>query len=118
MGTKSAFNYTISLPERSLDDVKSYIKYITFDISRYGKFTHTISFESPVTEKMAISEVERWLANDASSEYYNYIKEDLFHDSYEDYGKNPKRFDFIGGCYFLEEIKYISRNHVKTSCGS
>jgi hypothetical protein len=65
---------------------------------------------------MAVLEVEKWLSADASEEYYNFMNDNIH--EYNSYGKNPKKYHFIGGAYFLEIIERISRNHIKLSCGS
>ena len=113
----NVFSYCLSLgDDYELDDVNKLFTAITFDISRYRKYTHTLIFDTPVTEKMAVLEVEKWLSADASEEYYNFIKEDIY--EYNSYGKPLKKYHFIGGAYFLEIIERISRNHIKLSCGS
>jgi hypothetical protein len=46
---------------------------VEFDISRYGKFTHTITFPDPVCEKEAIEKVEEYLSEPLTEKYYDVI---------------------------------------------
>lgn len=113
------FYYRLCLGDDKMDETARYITHVTFDISRYHKYTHTLSFEEPVTEPTAVSEVEKWFAGDADEKYYNFIKDNIWSDSnYSDFGENPKKYQFIGSCYFLDIIEKISANHIRLLVGS
>lgn len=104
--------------EVKLDNSLKYIKNITFDISRYHKNTHTLFFESFVTEKKAVLEVEKWLTEKASIDYCESVKNDLFAKDYTCYGTEPMKGALLGDCIFLEEIIKIHSCHIQISCGS
>jgi hypothetical protein len=115
---EKSFKYKIEI---ELDDIEKNVTAITFDISRYHKYTHTLTFDSPITEKSAVLEVEKWLSNSASEEYYNPMKKDFGNESFDDYCKyykSPTKGGLLGSCRFLEEKTNISYNHIKISCGS
>jgi len=109
------FNYVVTL---HLDDITSYITQITFNISRYGNYTHTLCFDEQVTEKAAVNSVEKWLSNKAGKNQIEMIKSDLFGDPYEMFGESPTRYNLIGESKFLDLLDKISYNHVRIVCGS
>ena len=50
---------------------------VTFAISEYGDYTHSIKFKMPMTEKEAILEVEKYLSKPLTEDYYNLILDGL-----------------------------------------
>ena len=44
------------------------IQVIIFDTSRYGKYSHAINFDDPVSEKEAVKEVEKYLSKTMETE--------------------------------------------------
>lgn len=100
-----------------LDNKNKYIGNITFSISRYAKYKLTIRFDELVTEKEAIKYVEKWLSVKVTDDYYQMVKDDLFHDSLESYGKNPCRGDLLGDLKYLEILKDVDST-VEIFCGS
>jgi len=118
MENKKEFHYVLSMGDYKLEDTIKKINHITFFISRYRKYTHTLSFDEALTEKAAIMEVEKWLSQEATEEYYNKIKDNLFFREYKCYGNNPIRGELLTDCKYLEEITYISYNHITFDCGS
>jgi hypothetical protein len=105
------FSYIRTL--NSIPDKK--VKSITFDISRYGKHTHCISFAEPVFIDKAIYEVERFLSVPLDDEYYNQVKDDLFHTIRHYY---QVRGDCLSDLKFLEDIKEIEQGVFTLLCGS
>jgi hypothetical protein len=71
------FRYVLCLDEE-LDDTIKNVSIITFDISRYGKFKHTIFLDNLVTQKKGVREAEEFLSKRVTMEYYNKVKDDLF----------------------------------------
>uniref|UniRef100_A0A6C0B796 Uncharacterized protein n=1 Tax=viral metagenome TaxID=1070528 RepID=A0A6C0B796_9ZZZZ len=120
MENKKDFHYVLSMGDYKLEDTIERINHITFLIGRTGKYTHTLSFDKPVTEKHAISEVEKYLSEYSTEEYYLKIKDDLYiHDDDKYYPVEKKqRYIFIMESCYLEIINYISYNHVMIECGS
>ena len=116
-GTKiDKFKYKLCV---DLDDINKNIDKITFNISRYRKYKHTIVFNEFVTQKYAVENVEEWLSEKVTIEYYNKIKDDLFNSL----GENVEniliknRGDLLTDCIFLEELTYLS-THLFIDCGS
>jgi hypothetical protein len=80
---------------------------VEFDISRYGEFTESIIFDSPVSEKKAIEIVEAYLSEPLTEEYFNKIKSDMFHDDlpWEDAKQTYHcRGDCLTDARFLEDV--------------
>lgn len=76
----STFVYTNCL-DREYDDYVKNVEIVKFDISRYGKYEQTIAFGTPVSEKKAIETVESHLSQPLTQEYFEKIKDDIFHDN-------------------------------------
>lgn len=114
-----SFKYTNSLgrPFKRPKNVKS----IIFPISRYGKHEHTLSFESLVSEKDAISQGEKWLNQSYDKEYYGKVKDDLFHDNYT-FEEAKKVFSTRGSLltdlHFLEGADIDKEGNLVLSFGS
>jgi hypothetical protein len=107
-----SFSYILSsyypIPDKQLSS-------IIFDISRYGKHTHRIDFGKPVSYTEAVEEVERFLSVPLDDEYYNLVKDDVFHNI-------RPHFDTRGDCLtdlrFLEKLREIEPGVVRIECGS
>lgn len=113
------FKYTLFI---TLDSVKKNVDKITFDISRYGNFTHTLELNEFVTEQFAVEKAEEWLSEKVTIDYFNSIKSDLFYkfdDINEEleYIKDKIKGDLLTDCKYLEEAKNYS-THLKITCGS
>lgn len=98
------FVYTDCL--NGYDHIKTNIKSITFDISRYCKHKHTISFDSPVTQEHAIRAAEDYLSQPLTCEYFDQIKDDLF-DDFTSYVEAKEYFSCRGDC--LTDAKFLER---------
>lgn len=117
-GNKELLHIFKYKPEIKLDNSLQYIQHITFAISRYGKHTKTLHFESFITEKKAVLEVEKWLTEKATVEYCESVKDDLPDNDYTFHGPDPMKGVLLGGRIFLEEITKLNSGHVQISCGS
>ena len=102
-----------------------FINSITFDISRFGKHKHTLKFPEPVPLYLAVEEVEDWLSEQITEEYFNKIKNDThFKDfSYEEFMKrrgntSPNKGEMIRDCIFLERINIDKNGNATIWCGS
>ena len=94
---------------------------VTFEISRYGRHSKTLHFDTQVHETQAIRAVETFLSGPMDHEFFAIVKDDLF-------GWTCKITDFevrgdaLGDCRFLESIDTIKTTkegrHVKITCGS
>ena len=83
------------------------VKCVEFDISRYGQFTKSLTFDSPVSEKTAIEAVETYLSEPLTEDYFEMIKDDMFHNnlSWEQAKEDYKcRGDCLTDARFLEEV--------------
>lgn len=105
---------------REYEDTRAVFRRITFNISRYGEFSHTITFDEPLTEKGAIQEAEKWLSQPMTEAHYDTIKEDLFGCD-EDWEEAKEfyvlRGDALGDCRFLETARAES-DYLTLECGS
>lgn len=115
------FNYKINSNDFN-SDIK-YIKYIVFDISRYGKYKYTIKCKSPKTEFEAIKLVEKFLSEPITQKYFQDLQDDLFNDiKFENLQENniTCKGDLLGDCIFLESITSLNGDHstVFFNCGS
>ena len=103
-----------------LTDIK-YIRKITFYISRYSKYKHTISFSTNVSEVFAIREVERFLSEPITEKYLNDVKDDLVEDlEWEDLDTEEYscRGDLLTDYKFLEDLSDRGNSDVTVLCGS
>ena len=93
---------------------------VTFDISRYGKKTHTIHFKEPVAQHEAIRDAEEFLSQPLTEEYYNTIKNDLF-DKAMPWEHAKGQYEHRGACLtdarFLEFVELINGT-LTLFCGS
>ena len=97
------------------------MKQITFDINRNRLYTHTLTFSNPVTEKIAILEVEKWLSEKLTEEYFNIIVKDKFKNNtntFDMYRTDSIKGTLLSSVIFLEEITNITESHINISCGS
>ncbi len=99
------FKYHNSTGETYNDYIPIVTK-VQFDIGRFGKRKHCIEFEEEVTINEAITEVEQYLSQPITSEYYANIKDDTFHEL--EFDAAFKQFRTRGACltdaYFLEHL--------------
>jgi hypothetical protein len=113
-------NYNDKIYLLDLDDTNKYVKQITFDINRNRLYTHTLTFSNTVTQKIAVLEVEKWLSEKLTEEYFNIIVKDKFKintDNFDMY-KDSIKGTLLSSCIFLEEITNITESHIFISCGS
>ena len=98
------------------------IQVIIFDISRYGKYSHAINFNVPVSEKEAIKKIEKYLSEPITEYYFNKVKDDLFENDLEYNELSEKgykcRGDLLTDASFLEEIKVVKEGVVIVKGGS
>lgn len=102
----------------SVKDVGS----VTFDISRYGMYKQTLNFNNLVSETEAIEQVEEYLSQQLTLEWYEKLKDDLYFDTYESYFEDstskPCRGDLLTSLIFLDEIVRIDEKHIRLRLGS
>ena len=102
----SPFKYINCMSSICLDEN---ISSVVFDISRGGKYTHTIYFEKALAETHAIAAAEKFLSQPLTEDYYNAIKDDLLND---DMPWEEAQFEYehrgacLKDCYFLENATY------------
>lgn len=99
------FRYTICL---DLNEHKE-VKVIAFDISRYGKYQHILQFNKVINMTEAVHQVEKYLSEPLTQEYYEHIKDDTFHKMTWEQAKQvfTCRGDCLTDCRFLERISPI-----------
>jgi len=95
---------------------------VKFDISRYGKYKHTLVFPTQISVEDAIEKAEEYLSEPITEEYYNTVRDDLFcHEfTWEDVkNKNYCRGDLLSDAIFLESVNVSRRSGCVTlRCGS
>jgi hypothetical protein len=112
----NTFKYKICI---ELDDTKKIIDQITFNISRFRKYKHSIEFNEFVTQKYAVQKAEEWLSEKVTIEHYNIIKDDLTFWNHDDLNDilSKNRGQLLTDCIFLEEANVYS-THLFIDCGS
>lgn len=95
--------------DRPFDDAKSVVSSVTFDISRYGEYTETINFKSPVTEFEGVRAVEKFFSQALTEVYFNMIKDDLFGDS--TWEEIKEEFSCKGDC--MTSLEYLENTSIQ-----
>lgn len=112
------FKYTLCI---ELDDTKKIVDQITFNISRFRKYKHSIEFNEFVTKKYAVQKAEEWLSENVTIDHYNLVKDDLIFSlsDYSDlnYILSINKGQLLTDCIFLEEADIYS-THLYIDCGS
>lgn len=113
------FKY-INCLDRKYSTDRDNISSVKFNISRYGKYNHTIKFEKLVCEEYAIGQVEEYLSKPLTEKYYNKIVGDLFHESPWETAKEwfACRGDCLTDAKFLEEAKVSTSGRLTFFIGS
>lgn len=110
-----SFNY---LGTEYCDNVKRYIKSISFDVSRYGAYTETIKFlDEPKTELEAVLEVEKFLSQKVTLQFFKRVKDDLQCDDWELY-ENSIVGKLLGNAIFYEGLNDLSNGNYYLVTGS
>jgi len=109
------FNYKICI---HLDDTDKDVKYVTFNISRYGKHKHTIVLDDFVTQKQAVIKAEEFLSEKITPDYYDKVKDNLFRsfDHLVDLYSRNRGF-LLTESIFLE-LATIYNDTLTIECGS
>ncbi len=113
IGNDVIFNY---IYDTTIDNKNKYVKNITFNISRYGKIKQTLNFEIEKTEMESIVEVEKWLSEKITEDYFVTTNE-CENVSFNEYKNIPKGF-ILSSNIFIEIIEKLEPNHIYLSCGS
>jgi hypothetical protein len=116
------FVYTNCL-DRAYENTQKIVARIEFDISRYGEYQHCITFDPKVTEQEAIIEVEKYLSEPITKEYFNKIRDDMFDrdltwTDVEKEGWPVCRGDAMTDKKFLERITIDSTGNMTMFIGS
>ena len=133
IGNENIFNYKYLT---KVDDKTKYVKKITFDIFRcFCRKRHTLEFNTEKTERESILEVEKWLSENITEEYFNnYINNcdsELQNKHFVNYGvyctccnenydeyKSYNRGQLLKGGIFLDLIEKFTPEHIYLVCGS
>lgn len=89
---------------------------ITFPITRYEEFSHTLKFKKGVSEKKAIDAVEEYLSQPMTEAYWKKIKSDL--DGYmdeEEVAEGTNRGRAVGDAALTQFITLTERDNVPKS---
>ena len=119
--TKYLFSYHIDV---NLNNYKSYIKSIQFNIGRWGKNKKTLYFNIPITEFQAVKLVELYLSKPIDEEYYSMLKNtnDLVGRVGMNYNfqkeKTLIRGDLLGDAKYLETFEMDDDGNAFICCGS
>lgn len=105
---KDGFQYANYL-DREYSTTSCNVNLVKFEISRYGKFEESLTFDSPVSEKTAIEAVEAYLSEPLTKLYFENIKEDMFHNDLP-WEEAKEYYQCRGDCLtdarFLERVYY------------
>ena len=133
IGNENIFNYNYNT---KIDNKNKYVKKITFDIFRcFCNKMHTLEFEFEKTERDSILEVEKWLSEKITEDYFNtfinkcdtetqnkhFINYNTYcnccNENYNEY-KNYNKGQLLRGGTFLDIIENFTSNHIYLACGS
>ncbi|MHB1952685.1 MAG: hypothetical protein ACYCOU_02965 [Sulfobacillus sp.] len=98
----------------------AYIKKVTFGISRYGEYNHTIEFASPQTEKAAVAAAEDFLSQPLTQELYEQVRSDTalelpWNEAKEEFSCIG---DVLGDAVFMELLIVKGPGHIEIVTGS
>jgi len=112
------FKYTLCI---DIDDTQKIVDQITFNISRFRKYKHSIKFNEFVTKKFALQKAEEWLTEKVTIEHYNLVKDDLIFSLSEcndlNYILSKNKGYLLTDCIYLE-VADIYSTHLFIDCGS
>jgi len=105
------------------ENTEQVVGQVTFNISRYGKFTHTILFADMVTEDYAIAAAEAFLSQLLDEKYYKRICKDLFGGGCDNFADAKDAYrcrgECLSDCQFLESAELDEASgELVLSCGS
>lgn len=109
----SSFKYNYPDDKSKLFDYKtSNVVKIIFDISRFGKYKESITFDKPVSKLIAVNAVEKFLSEPFDINYFDKIKDDLLFDKWEHiiesyYNEDGVllRGDILGDCIYIDKLE-------------
>ena len=112
------FRYKICC-ENELNTCDNYVKFVKFQISRYGNHYHVLKFDEKITEPEAIKKVEEYLSKPITQEYFDLVTADIidWNWSFDNY-KDLCRGKLLSGAFFLDCIDKLSDNAISLSVGS
>ena len=90
------------------DNKSKLVEKITFDISRYRKYTHTIEFSEPVTKSYAVKQVEAWLSVPVSQEYFDLVGDDCDWN-WDEIKEDTVRGDLLGAATALSYFEPVEK---------
>ena len=114
IGNDVIFNY---IYDTVIDNINKYVKKITFNILRYGNIKQTLNFEIEKTEREAIIEVEKWLSEKITEDYFYTTNENENLSFNEEY-KNGNKGIILSSAIFIENIEKLEPNHIYLNCSS
>lgn len=85
--------------DNEFNNITNNVRAIIFDISRYGKYNHTITYDQPVTTSKAIRDAEEYLSQPLTDKEYQRLKDDLFVTS-----RPHSRGGCLGDCKIIEYL--------------
>ena len=96
--------------EREYDDTVKNVKSVTFNISRYAKYSMTIRFDyqKPMTEKGTIEYVEEFLSKPLTEDWFNMVRDDTFHEFTWEEAKEQ----FVCRGDVLTDAKFLEGTHL------
>jgi len=103
-----------------LDDTEKQVTSITFNVSRYGKYTKTLRFENPITVKETVELVEKYFSEPITQKFYEVVKDDLWWSD-EPWDVAQKNYDVKGNVLtdnvYLESYS-VRNGKLRLSIGS
>ena len=96
------------------DNETKNVDVVRFNMSRYGDHQYAIKFEKFLTIEEAIFEVEKFLSEVITEDYFNVVKDDLFCGDKLTWIDAQERFkikgDILGDAKFLESVSLFHKD--------
>jgi hypothetical protein len=112
------FTYVNSM-NRKYDNQTKNIHSVVFELSGCVERTHTVKFDTPVTELYAVQAVERYLSEPMDKAYFDSLEE-VFTQNY-DWEEEKARFmcrgDALKGAQFIEDLQLDTEGQLSFMIG-
>lgn len=115
LNIKMPFKFCVGC-NREVDNVNKNVKFVKFEISRWGKHFDILTFEENITEAEAVQKVEEYFNQPVTEKYFNLVKDDLYGD-FKNY-LSLLRGNLIASKYFLDFIERTGLNMITLIVGS
>ena len=109
---KMSYQYVIY--ESHVFSPVAYVTAVTFPTSRFGKHTHTLTFDEPLTETAALVAAQKYLGKPLTKRYFDAVKDDIyvgngltFKEFRSQFAEIATRGELIESLCCLSHIKHV-----------